>query len=241
MRHLTQKSVRIPCEGCSRGLPQHASLLGARPRLTLSTTGKQRSRSSCPPQRQALGDGFYSAGLGWRQHLRPPLSSPGLGPAVPSGGSAPLTAPFPPRPAPAANGRRAPAPLLLWLGGRRQPIRRRGDKFVAVATGAAGRAANGEEAGSRPAAAMAAGAARRAQGASASPGLAQAAGERRSREALLQGRGRVARDRALKWRHPAGLAGQGQHSPHGLRSPSLSAPRASPGSRKAPLFKETKV
>lgn len=150
--------------------------------------------------------------------------------------------PPPPRPAPAANGRRAPAPLLLWLGGRRQPIRRRGDKFVAVATGAAGRAANGEEAGSRPAAAMAAGAARRAQGASASPGLAQAAGERRrSREALLQGRGRVARDRALKWGHPAGLAGQGQHSPNGLRSPSLSAPRASPGSRKAPLFKETKV
>lgn len=99
MRHLTQKSVRILCEGCSRGLPRHASLLGARPRLTLSTTRKQRSRSSCPPQSQALGDGFYSAGLGWRQHLRPPLSSPGLGPAVPSGGSAPLTAPFPP-PAP---------------------------------------------------------------------------------------------------------------------------------------------
>lgn len=100
MRHLTQKSVRIPCEGCSRGLPQHASLLGARPRLTLSTTRKQRSRSSRPPQSQALGDGFYSAGLGWRQHLRPPLSSPGLGPAVPSGGSAPLTAPFPPPPRP---------------------------------------------------------------------------------------------------------------------------------------------
>lgn len=87
-----------------------ASLLGARPRLTLSATGKQRSRSSRPPQRQALGDGFYSAWLGWRQHLRPALTSPSPGPAVPSAGAAPLAArPLPPRPAPAANGRRAPS------------------------------------------------------------------------------------------------------------------------------------
>lgn len=37
---------------------------------------------------------------------------------------------------------RPPTPLLPRLGGRRQPIRRRGDIFVAVATGAAGRTAN---------------------------------------------------------------------------------------------------
>lgn len=44
---------------------------------------------------------------------------------------------------------RPPTPLLPRLGGRRQPIRRRGDIFVAVATGAPGRAANGEAARGR--------------------------------------------------------------------------------------------
>jgi len=150
--------------------------------------------------------------------LQPAPASQGLPAALPPLCRAPLSRAAlaaPPHPARAANGRRAPAPLLLWPGGRRQPIRRRQDIFVAVATGAAD-----QWRGSREAARG-----RRSGGKSAwpaEPGAPAAASRGRARRAAGP---RAAGGRVPRW-VPGGL---------------LSSPHASRGSPTAPLLKEIQV
>lgn len=134
----------------------------------------QRRRSSCPPQRKRLVNGFNAAWWGWR------YLSPGVGTSSSSAGcscllrleryfspvsGAALRLPQPgrarsPPPLTSPTAAARPAPCCYGSAGGDSQSESGKDIFVAVATGAAERPTNGDEAGRRRAAGRAAGRAR---------------------------------------------------------------------------------